>query len=169
MLFRSAVHEFNGLEAQHEGRKDPAGTQRKGCDDEHVHEKEDGLQPERPCGVGPQPAGPCLAAGDLGHDAPLERAGRLPGGKAPQEPVEILFLGGAHTGGDLSVWLPGKKILFLSETYLNRVFPAMRSASPDWLPSLDKAIAMKADLCIAGHGFTEDGPVSREEIGRAHV
>lgn len=81
-----------------------------------------------------------------------------------KEPVEVLFLGGAHTGGDLSVWLPAKKILFLSETYLNRVFPAMRSASPDWLPSLDKAIAMKADVYVAGHGFTEDGPVSRAEV-----
>ena len=81
-----------------------------------------------------------------------------------KEPVEILFLGGAHTGGDLSVWLPAKKILFLSETYLNRVFPAMRSASPDWVSSLDKAIAMKADLYVAGRGFTEDGPVSREEV-----
>ena len=92
--------------------------------------------------------------------APQRQRARLRVGDIAQ-----LFDGGAHTGGDLSVWLPAKKILFLSETYLNRVFPAMRSASPDWLPSLDKAIAMKADLYIAGHGFTEDGPVSREEVG----
>src|SRR5437868_4230401 len=32
------------------------------------------------------------------------------------EPFEILFLGRAHTGGDLSVYLPRHKILFLSET-----------------------------------------------------
>src|SRR5215510_4111178 len=51
---------------------------------------------------------------------------------------QILFLGRAHTGGDLSVFLPRQKILFLSETYLNRVFPAMRSAYPsDWLKALD--------------------------------
>jgi glyoxylase-like metal-dependent hydrolase (beta-lactamase superfamily II) len=81
------------------------------------------------------------------------------------EPIDILFLGRAHTGGDLAVSLPRRKILFLSEIFLNRVFPAMRSAYPgEWLKTLDRAEAMKADLYIAGHGFTEQGPVSNEEI-----
>jgi glyoxylase-like metal-dependent hydrolase (beta-lactamase superfamily II) len=85
------------------------------------------------------------------------------------EPIDILFLGRAHTGGDLSVSLPRQKILFLSETFLNRVFPAMRSAFPrEWLKALDRAEAMKADIYIAGHGFTEQGPVSREEIRAYH-
>jgi glyoxylase-like metal-dependent hydrolase (beta-lactamase superfamily II) len=83
--------------------------------------------------------------------------------------LQILFLGRAHTGGDLSVYLPRRKILFLSETYLNRVFPAMRSAYPsEWLKALDRAEAMKADIYIAGHGFTEAGPVSREELRTYH-
>ena len=61
------------------------------------------------------------------------------------------------------------KILFLSETYLNRVFPAMRSAYPsEWLKTLDRAEAMKASVYIAGHGFTETGPVSQEEIRAYH-
>jgi cyclase len=82
---------------------------------------------------------------------------------------QILFLGRAHTGGDLSVYLPRQKILFLSETYLNRVFPAMRSAYPsEWLKALDRAEAMNADLYIAGHGFTETGPVSKEELRAYH-
>ena len=81
------------------------------------------------------------------------------------EEMQILFLGRSHTGGDLAVWLPRRKILFLSEIYLNRVFPAMRSAYPsEWVKALDQAIAMNADLYIAGHGFTETGPVSKEEI-----
>ena len=45
--------------------------------------------------------------------------------------VQVLFLGRAHTGGDLHVLLPKQRILFMSEAYLNRVFPAMRSAYPD--------------------------------------
>jgi len=86
-----------------------------------------------------------------------------------REEFQILFLGRAHTGGDLSVFLPRQKILFLSETYLNRVFPAMRSAYPgEWLKALDRAEAMKADIYIAGHGFTETAAVSREEIGAYH-
>jgi glyoxylase-like metal-dependent hydrolase (beta-lactamase superfamily II) len=85
------------------------------------------------------------------------------------EAFEVMFLGRAHTGGDLAVWLPGKKILFLSEIFLNRVFPAMRSAYPtEWLKALDRAENMKADIYIAGHGFTETGPVSREEIAAYH-
>jgi glyoxylase-like metal-dependent hydrolase (beta-lactamase superfamily II) len=85
------------------------------------------------------------------------------------EPINIVFLGRAHTGGDLSVYLPRQKILFLSETFLNRVFPAMRSAYPsDWLKALDKAEAINADLYIPGHGFTESGPVSKEELRASH-
>ena len=81
------------------------------------------------------------------------------------ERIEVLFLGRAHTGGDLMVWLPGEKILFMSEVFLNRVFPAMRSAYPtEWLATVDKALAMNAKIYIPGHGFTEDGPVSREEL-----
>src|SRR5262249_52744904 len=60
-------------------------------------------------------------------------------------------------------------ILFLSETYLNRVFPAMRSAYPtDWLHALDRAEQMNANLYIAGHGFTEDAAVSKEELHAYH-
>jgi glyoxylase-like metal-dependent hydrolase (beta-lactamase superfamily II) len=81
------------------------------------------------------------------------------------EEVQIAFLGRSHTGGDLSVYLPRQKILFLSEIFLNRVFPAMRSAYPsEWLRALDKAQAMGASIAVPGHGFTETGPVSREEL-----
>src|SRR5689334_1658118 len=38
--------------------------------------------------------------------------------------VQVMNLGRAHTGGDLVVYLPRQKILFMSEVYLNRVFPA---------------------------------------------
>ena len=79
--------------------------------------------------------------------------------------VQVLNLGRAHTGGDLSVYLPKDGILFMSEAYLNRVFPAMRSAYPsEWLTTLDRAIAMNARHYIPGHGFIEDPNVAREEL-----
>jgi cyclase len=79
--------------------------------------------------------------------------------------VHVLNLGRAHTGGDLSVYLPKQGILFMSEAYLNRVFPAMRSAYPrEWLKTLDRAIAMNARHYIPGHGFIEDPPAAREEL-----
>jgi glyoxylase-like metal-dependent hydrolase (beta-lactamase superfamily II) len=85
------------------------------------------------------------------------------------EEFRIVFLGRAHTGGDLSVYLPKQRILFLSETFLNRVFPAMRSAYPhDWLAALSKAEQMDVNTYIPGHGFTEMPTVSREELRAYH-
>ncbi len=79
--------------------------------------------------------------------------------------IRILFLGRAHTGGDLVVYLPADKILFMSETYLNRVFPAMRSAYPsEWVAVIEKAQAMDVDIWVPGHGFVESPQVLREEL-----
>lgn len=79
--------------------------------------------------------------------------------------VDVLFLGRAHTGGDLMVHLPREKILFMSEAYLNRVFPAMRSAYPDeWVGMIDRALAMDIARYVPGHGFIEEPVASREEL-----
>ena len=79
--------------------------------------------------------------------------------------VQAIFAGRAHTGGDLLVYLPKQKILFMSEVYLNRVFPAMRSAHPsEWVAVIDKALAMDVDRYVPGHGFIEEPKVSREEL-----
>ena len=83
--------------------------------------------------------------------------------------VDVRFLGRAHTGGDLSVWVPQERVLFLSEIFLNRVFPAMRSAYPsEWLKTLDAAETITAAIYIPGHGFPETGPVSHEELLAYH-
>ena len=79
--------------------------------------------------------------------------------------VQAIHAGRAHTGGDLLVYLPKQKILFMSEVYLNRVFPAMRSAYPtEWVSVIDKALAMDVDRFVPGHGFIEEPKVSREEL-----
>ena len=79
--------------------------------------------------------------------------------------VQALYLGRAHTGGDLVVYLPKQKILFMSEVYLNRVFPAMRSAYPtEWVDVIDKALTLDVDRFVPGHGFIEEPKASREEL-----
>jgi len=79
--------------------------------------------------------------------------------------VQAIFAGRAHTGGDLLVYLPKQRILFMSEVYLNRVFPAMRSAYPsEWVAVIDKALAMDVQRYVPGHGFIEEPRVSREEL-----
>lgn len=79
--------------------------------------------------------------------------------------VQVAFLGRAHTGGDLNVYLPKQRLLFMSEVYLNRVFPAMRSAYPsEWVRTIDRALAMDIDRYVPGHGFVEEPAVARAEL-----
>lgn len=79
--------------------------------------------------------------------------------------VEVLFLGRAHTGGDLVVYLPAEKILFMSEAYLHRVFPAMRSAYPsEWVAMIERAQAMDVDVYVPGHGFVDSPEILTEEL-----
>lgn len=79
--------------------------------------------------------------------------------------IEILFLGRAHTGGDLSVYLPKERILFMSEAYLNRIFPAMRTAFPsEWVKVIERAQAMKVDTFVPGHGFVDSPAILKEEL-----
>ena len=98
-----------------------------------------------------------LSSGPSGAPTPLDtvsgkRVLRLGG-----TTIEILDLGRAHTGGDLSVYLPNDRILFLSEAYLHWVFPAMRSAYPsEWVEMLKRAEAIDAVWNIPGHGFVDD-------------
>ena len=79
--------------------------------------------------------------------------------------VHVLHLGRAHTGGDLLVHLPPERILFMSEVFLNRVFPALRSAYPaEWLAVIDAALRMPIDRFVPGHGFIESPAASREQL-----
>ena len=79
--------------------------------------------------------------------------------------IRLLFLGRAHTGGDLVVHLPAERILFMSEAYLNRVFPAMRSAYPsEWAAMIEAAQALDVDIFVPGHGFVDSPEVLAEEL-----
>lgn len=79
--------------------------------------------------------------------------------------IQIRFLGRAHTGGDLVVYLPSERILFMSEAYLNRIFPAMRSAYPsEWVTMIEAAQAMDVETYVPGHGFVDSPQVLEEEL-----
>ena len=105
----------------------------------------------------------------LAKDSAIARTAAMTGNKETIDvgglTVDVLNLGRAHTGGDLLVHVPRENILFMSEVYLNRVFPAMRSAYPtEWVATIDKALALNASRYVPGHGFIEEGKVSREEL-----
>jgi glyoxylase-like metal-dependent hydrolase (beta-lactamase superfamily II) len=78
--------------------------------------------------------------------------------------IQILFLGRAHTGGDLEVYLPREKILFMSEVFINRIFPSMANAYPtEWVETLKRAEQMDVAMFIPAHGFVESAAVLKEE------
>lgn len=105
---------------------------------------------------------PAIAAGAT---TPVEKELSLTLGSTE---IRIVFLGRAHTGGDLSVYLPREKILFMSEAFLHRVFPAMRSAYPsEWVAAIAKAQAMDVTLFVPGHGFVESATILKEELEAA--
>jgi glyoxylase-like metal-dependent hydrolase (beta-lactamase superfamily II) len=82
--------------------------------------------------------------------------------------IQILNLGRAHTGGDLMVYLPQTKTMFMSEVYLRGVFPAMRTAYPsEWVETIKKAQAMNATLYIPGHGWVDDPATMKADLEKA--
>lgn len=78
--------------------------------------------------------------------------------------IDVLFLGRAHTGGDLEVYLPRDKILFMSEVFSNRIFPSMANSFPsEWVETLKKAEGMNASIVVPAHGFIDSAAVLKEE------
>ena len=106
-----------------------------------------------------------LSAGSSGAPAQLDTVPNKRVLQMGSTTVEILNLGRAHTGGDLSVYLPAGRVLFLSEAYLHWIFPAMRSAYPsEWVQTLKKAESMDATWYVPGHGFVDDATTLKADL-----
>jgi glyoxylase-like metal-dependent hydrolase (beta-lactamase superfamily II) len=66
--------------------------------------------------------------------------------------VELLWLGRAHTDGDVFVFLPKERVLVTGDT-LHGWTPYMGDSYPyDWIKTLDVAENLDFDYVIAGHG-----------------
>jgi len=79
--------------------------------------------------------------------------------------IQVLFLGRAHTGGDLEVYVPRENILFMSEVFINRIFPSMANGYPsEWIAALKKAENMHARVYVPAHGFIDAPQVLNEEM-----
>lgn len=110
-----------------------------------------------------------LAEPSSGYDGPAPT--RLVTGREVVElggrSIEVLFLGRGHTAGDLAVHLPEERILFMSEAFLDRVFPLMITAYPsDWVETLRLAEAMDVDTYVAGHGVRGSVDYGKENLIR---
>src|SRR5262245_57666500 len=77
--------------------------------------------------------------------------------------IDVLFLGRAHTGGDLEVSLPREKVLFMSEVFSNRIFPSMANGFPsEWLEALRKAERMEVEQFVPAHTAMNAPPLTRQ-------
>jgi glyoxylase-like metal-dependent hydrolase (beta-lactamase superfamily II) len=66
--------------------------------------------------------------------------------------IQILFLGRAHTGTDLEVYLPREKIMFMSESFSNGIFPSLANGFPsEWIAMLERAQQMDVDVYVPAH------------------
>ncbi|MFI5178271.1 MAG: MBL fold metallo-hydrolase [Vicinamibacterales bacterium] len=83
--------------------------------------------------------------------------------------VDILFLGRSHTGGDLEVYLPREKILFMSEVFSRRIFPSMANGFPsEWVAALKRAEQLDADVWVPAHCAIDSPLVLKAEEERSY-
>jgi len=83
--------------------------------------------------------------------------------------IDVLFLGRAHTGGDLEVYLPQQRVLFMSEVFSNHIFPSMANGYPtEWIETLKRAEQVNADWYVPAHGFVDSADVLKQEEHSYH-
>jgi glyoxylase-like metal-dependent hydrolase (beta-lactamase superfamily II) len=72
---------------------------------------------------------------------------------------EILFLGRAHTGGDLVVWLPKERIAASGDLVVEPV-PLVGSTSYplEYAATLERLLALQAKAIVPGHGRIQRDP-----------
>jgi cyclase len=67
--------------------------------------------------------------------------------------ARVMFLGPAHTYGDLMVYLPEHKILFAGDIAFHYVTPIAQSGHvTKWIETLDRILAMDVQTIVPGHG-----------------
>ena len=89
----------------------------------------------------------------LDHSLVLHRKSRT---------VEILWLGRAHTDGDVFVFLPEQKVLCTGDA-LHGWTPFMADSYPyEWIKTLDAAEKLGADSVLGGHGDVMHGTAKFE-------
>ena len=87
------------------------------------------------------------------------------------EQVEILFLGSAHTRGDLVVYLPTDKVLYVGDLAAQGHLPFMQSADVDpvgWERALTALTQVPADKVVPGHGDVGTKQMLTESLAYVH-
>lgn len=70
----------------------------------------------------------------------------------PRE-VQLLSLGIGHTDGDIVLYLPQEKIIFLGDLFFNDSLPNVEDANMlEWIKTLKEALKLDAKTFVPGHG-----------------
>jgi glyoxylase-like metal-dependent hydrolase (beta-lactamase superfamily II) len=79
--------------------------------------------------------------------------------------VEFKHRGGAHTPGDLLVWLPAQRVLFSGDVvYVDRLLGVLpMSQTKAWLDSFAAIEALQPERIVPGHGRVCDIDQARRE------
>ena len=74
------------------------------------------------------------------------------------ERIELLYLGPAHSPGDIVVWLPEKKLVISGDmAFHQRMLPLFEHTDTKaWIETWDKFEALGAEVVIPGHGGPTD-------------
>ena len=72
--------------------------------------------------------------------------------------IELIYSGGAHTPGDILVWLPQHSIVFTGDTvFVQRLLGVMPGSAQRWIKSLETLRdGIKPKIVVPGHGHVTD-------------
>jgi glyoxylase-like metal-dependent hydrolase (beta-lactamase superfamily II) len=67
--------------------------------------------------------------------------------------VQLLYLGTGHTDGDIVLYLPQEKVVFLGDIFFNDAIPNVEDANMlEWIKTLGEALKLDAKTYVPGHG-----------------
>lgn len=79
--------------------------------------------------------------------------------------IRLLRPGGAHTTGDLAVWLPDERVLFAGDIVEAKAAPYMGDACiEEWPYTLDRVEALEPEVLVPGRGPARRGDEVRETL-----
>ncbi len=80
------------------------------------------------------------------------------------ERIELIYLGPAHSPGDISVWLPSRKLVIAGDiAFHQRLLPIFQGTdTAAWIETWNRFMALGAEIVIPGHG----DPTNMEEVRR---
>jgi glyoxylase-like metal-dependent hydrolase (beta-lactamase superfamily II) len=67
--------------------------------------------------------------------------------------VELRYVGFGHTDGDIILYLPAERVVFLGDLFFNAALPNTQDANLlEWMKSLEEILRIDAEKFVPGHG-----------------